>query len=74
MPQMMRLGSEFRIFLRTENDLRQPFTIAQIDKDHSAVVAPDMDPASERGVCADVSLAKLSAMMRSIHGRGRDLR
>jgi hypothetical protein len=61
------LFCKFRVFLRTENNLRQAFAIAKIDKNNAAMIAQNMDPAGERDPLADVAFAKLIAVMRSRH-------
>jgi len=55
--------AEHRGSRRIEDDLQQPFTIAQIDEDHSAVIAPAMHPTGHRYLLADELLVDLSAVM-----------
>ena len=56
--QGMRLLRKRRVFLRTKNNLRQPFAVAQINEDHSAMIARDIHPARESDLLADVAFAK----------------
>jgi hypothetical protein len=67
MPEVMSFLGELGVLFRPKNDLRQAFAISQIDEDHPAMIAPDMDPAGESGRGADVLLAEFVAMMRAIH-------
>ena len=55
MPQMMRFGCELGIFLRPENNLGEPFPVAQINEDDAAVIPANMHPADEHGGGAKVS-------------------
>ena len=43
--------------------LRQPFPVAQVDKDHAAVVAAPVHPAAQGDFCAEHVGAQLSAIM-----------
>ena len=52
-----------------ENDLQEPFAIAQIDEDHAAVVTAAMYPAADRHFLSDQRLLNLSAIMAA-HGDG----
>ena len=57
------------IFFGPKHNLRQTFAIAQIDKNHAAVIARDVHPAGKRDLLADVGFAKRIAVVRAIHGR-----
>ena len=59
--------------VRIENDLQQPFPIAQIDKDHPAMIAPAMDPACDADFLADEGFVDLTAVVGA-HGRTRTRR
>jgi hypothetical protein len=48
-----------------EHALGEPLTVAQVDEDHSAVVACGIDPADERDGLAGVGFAELVAMVCS---------
>src|SRR6266480_4415452 len=65
----MRLLRKLGVLLRTKDNLRQPFAIAQIDEDDAAMIARDMHPAGERDFAADVSLAQGIAIVRAIHAQ-----
>ena len=64
----MRGLGDLGIFFRTKDHLGEAFAIAQIDKDHSAVIAAGVHPAGQRDLFADVGGAKGVAMMSAIHG------
>ena len=66
-PQMVGLGGQLGIFLRSENNLRQPFPISQVDEDNAAMITPDMHPAGEHRRAADVAFAEFVAMMGPVH-------
>ena len=63
----MRFGCDLRVFLGTENYLGEAFAVAQVDKNHAAVIATRMHPAGERGLLADVSDAESVAVVGAIH-------
>ena len=69
MPQMMRFSCELGVFLRPENNLGEPFAVAQINEDDAAVIAENMHPAGEHGADANVAFAQLPAVMGPIHAR-----
>ena len=69
MPQVMRFGCELGVFLRPENNLREPFPVAQINEDDAAVIAENMHPAGEHGGGANVAFAQLIAVMSPVHVR-----
>ena len=66
---MVRLLCQFGVFFRPENDLHEPFPIAQIDKNDATMIAHDMNPTGENGGRADIFLAQLVAMMGPVHAR-----
>src|SRR5207248_2170199 len=66
-PQSVSFFGQRGIFLGTENDLRQAFAVAQIDKNDAAVIARNMDPTGKSGVLTDVDLAKRIAIVCAIH-------
>jgi len=63
----MRLLRKLGVLLRTKDNLRQPFAIAQIHEDDAAMISRDMHPAGERDFAADVRLAKRITVVRAIH-------
>src|SRR5205085_12210144 len=71
MPQVMRFGCELGAFLRPENNLREPFPVAQINEDDAAVIAENMHPAGENGGGANVAFAQLAAVMSPVHGKNQ---
>ena len=56
--QRMRLLRKLCVFLRTKNNLSQPFAVAQVNEDHSPMIARDIYPARQRDPLADVAFAK----------------
>ena len=50
-----------------ENHLQQALSIAQIDKDDTAVVAPPVDPAANLDFLADERLVNLAAILCTHH-------
>jgi len=46
-----------------EHDLQQPLTIAQVDENDPAVIAPAVHPAGHADLLAEVLLVDLSAIM-----------
>jgi hypothetical protein len=48
-----------------KDDLGEAVTVAEIDEDDRAMVAPAMDPSHEEGAFARVPGAKLAAGMRA---------
>ena len=59
------------IFLRAKDDLGQAFTVAQVNENDAAVIAPRMHPAGEFDLLADVGGAQGVAVMGAIHGGER---
>src|SRR5438105_486737 len=48
----MRLFRELGVFLRAKHDLGQAFSIPQVDENHAAVIARDMEPTGKRRLLA----------------------
>src|SRR4051812_18273713 len=69
MPEVVRFLRQPGIFFRAEYDLGKPFAVAQIDEDHAAVIAANMNPAGKGGGLSDVALAQFVAMMGPVHAR-----
>ena len=57
--ELVRLGGALRI----EDQLRQSFAIAQIDKYHAAVIPPAVRPAAKSHALADQRFVKFTAIM-----------
>ena len=56
--QRVRLLSKLGIFLRTKNHLGQSLAVAQINENHTAVVAGDIYPSGKRDLPADIAFVK----------------
>ena len=59
---LKQLGGEF---LRIEDDLHQAGTVAQVDKDDAAVIAPAVHPALEHNLLADLAGGHIAAVARA---------
>jgi oxalate decarboxylase/phosphoglucose isomerase-like protein (cupin superfamily) len=66
----MRDFCKRRVFFWTENDLGQTLTIAQIGKNHAAMVAGGIDPSNQGHRLVNVGKAELVAMMCAHDGNG----
>ena len=55
--QVVGFLCELGVFLRSKNNLRQAFAIAQVNENNAAVIARDIYPAGKRDLLADVGLA-----------------
>ena len=62
-----RSGEHLRA-VRIADDLGQAFAVAQVDENHSAVVAPAMGPAAQGDFLADELSVELSAVMSTHAG------
>ena len=60
----LRLGKNLGP-VRVEYHLQQAFPVAQIDEDHTTVIAPAMHPATHRDLLTDQRFVNLSAIMAS---------
>ena len=61
-----RLGQFERLAVRIGHDLREAVMVAQVDKQHAAVVADAMAPAGQADLFADVGFAQGAAGMGAI--------
>ena len=66
--QLVREFGDLRIFLGAEDDLRDPFAVAQINENNAAVVAAGVNPARQGDGLADVFFAEDVAEVGAIHG------
>ncbi len=63
----MRLFGHVGVFFRTKDDLGKSLPIAQIDENHAAMIARDLDPAGQRNLLADIGFTKRIAVVRAVH-------
>jgi hypothetical protein len=56
--QRMRLLCEVGIFLGPKNHLSQSFAVAQINENHTAMIAGNVHPSGKRDLLADIGFAK----------------
>jgi hypothetical protein len=63
----MGLGVGLGVPIRVENYLGQPFTIPQIHENHTAMIAPALNPAHQNHFQAHVLRCQLIAIMGFAH-------
>jgi len=56
--QRVGLFCQLGILLRTKNHLGQPFAVAQINENHTAMVAGNVHPSGKRDFLADIGFPK----------------